>query len=161
MGKTGLQIKATLEAIDEIYTNHPDYAFLLKLKCTSCGETSDKWHDIIESQTFSGKTGRSENNYIAKCKLCGRENSLDIVPGSHGKYTSDDQNNFKTIVVFDCRGIEPIDFSPSEGWIAKAEESGHIFENINLLEKEWADYDEKSKQSVGIYEIESRFVPIK
>lgn len=85
MGKLSLEIKATLEGIAVIYTSHPDYTFLLKLKCTSCGESSDKWHDVCESQTFPGKTGRSENNYIAKCKLCGRENSLNIIPGTNGK----------------------------------------------------------------------------
>lgn len=85
MGKLNLEIKATLEAIEEIYTNHPDYSFLLKLKCTNCGESSEKWHDVVESQTFPGKTGKTENNYIAKCKLCGRESNLDIVPGSNGK----------------------------------------------------------------------------
>ncbi|XP_018576373.1 UPF0587 protein CG4646 [Anoplophora glabripennis] len=161
MGKISLQIRTTLEAIEELYTNHPDYTFLLKLKCTSCGEVSDKWHDVIESQTYPGKTGKSENNYIAKCKLCGRENCLDIVQGSNGKYTSDDQGSFKTIVTFDCRGIEPVEFSPSEGWIAKAEESGKVFDNINLTEKEWVEYDEKSQQSVGVYEFESMFISVK
>lgn len=43
----------------------------------------------------------------------------------------------------------------------KAEESGKIFENVNLTEKEWVEYDEKSQQSVGIYEFESRFVHVK
>lgn len=86
MGKLSLEIKATLEGIEEIYTNHPDYTFLLKLKCTSCGESSDKWHDVCESHKFPGKTGKSENNYIAKCKLCSRENNLDIIPGTNGKY---------------------------------------------------------------------------
>lgn len=179
MGKLSLEIKATLEGIEEMYTNHPDYSFSLKLKCTSCGESSDKWHDVIESQTFPGKTGRSENNYIAKCKLCGRENSLDILPGTNGKYptntsyfsllwkcitgkyTNDDQGSFRTLVTFDCRGIEPTEFTPGEGWIVKAEESGKIFENVNLTEKEWVEYDEKSQQSIGIYEFESRFVTVK
>ena len=88
MGKTiQLRIKASLENIEELKTNHPDHSFSFKLKCTGCGETSDKWHDVIESEKFPGKTGRSENNYIAKCKMCGRENCLDIVPGSNGKET--------------------------------------------------------------------------
>lgn len=64
-------------------------------------------------------------------------------------------------MTFDCRGIEPVDFSPSEGWLAKAEESGKIFDNINLEEKEWVEYDEKTQQSVGIYELESRFISVK
>jgi hypothetical protein len=28
-------------------------------------------------------------------------------------------NQFKTIVAFDCRGLEPIDFSPRNGWSVK------------------------------------------
>lgn len=78
-----------------------------------------------------------------------------------GKYTNDDQGNFRALVTFDCRGIEPTDFAPGEGWIVKAEESGHFFENVNLTEKEWVEYDEKSQQSIGIYEFESRFVSVK
>lgn len=84
MGKFRLEVRATLEGIEEMYTNQPDYNYSLKLKCTSCGESSDKWHDVCESQTYPGKTGRSENHFIAKCKLCGRENSLDIIAGTNG-----------------------------------------------------------------------------
>lgn len=161
MVKIALQIKATLEFIEELYTNHPDYNFSLKLKCTSCGETSDKWQVICESTKCPGKTGRSETNYLAKCKLCGRENNMDIVEGSNEKYTDKDQGHFKTIVVFDCRGIEPVEFQPGEGWIAKAQESGKIFENVDLSEKEWVEYDEKAQNSVGIYELESNFISVK
>lgn len=78
-----------------------------------------------------------------------------------GKYKNDDQGKFKTLVIFDCRGIEPTEFTPGEDWIVKAEESGKIFDNVNLTEKEWVEYDEKSQQSVGIYEFESRFVSVK
>lgn len=78
-----------------------------------------------------------------------------------GKYTNEDQGSFRTIVIFDCRGIEPTEFTPGEGWIAKIEESGKLFVNINLSDKEWVEYDENIQQSVGIYEFESRFVAVK
>lgn len=84
MVKIALQIRATLEHIEALTTNHPDYTFLLKIKCLNCGEVSDKWHDITESQTFPTKMGKSETHFLAKCKLCGRENSLDIIEGSNG-----------------------------------------------------------------------------
>lgn len=77
------------------------------------------------------------------------------------KYTSDDQGKFKTIVVFDCRGMEPVEFQPSSGWIAVAIESGKVFEDVDLTEKEWADYDDVNKQSVGVYEVESQFIKMK
>lgn len=78
-----------------------------------------------------------------------------------GKYTSEDQNKFKTIVVFDCRGIEPVEFSAGEGWIAKVEENGQVFDDIDLNESEWVEYDDKIKESVGVYELQSQFIKIK
>lgn len=93
MVKIGLQIKVTLENVEELQTSHPNYSFLVKLKCLNCGETADKWHDIIESQTFPSKTGRSETHFYAKCKLCGRENTLDIIEGSNGKNALCDKQN--------------------------------------------------------------------
>ena len=47
---------------------------------------------------------------MTKCKMCGRENSIDIMADSIVPY--DTNGSFKTIVAFDCRGIEPVDFSP-------------------------------------------------
>jgi hypothetical protein len=161
MVKIGLQIKANLEHVEELYTNHPNYTFLLKLKCLNCGETSEKWHGVTESDTFQTKTGKSETHYLAKCKLCGRENSLDIIEGSNDKYTNEDQEKFKTIAIFDCRGIEPIEFSATEGWIVKIEESGKVFDGVDLNENEWVDYDDKIKESVGIYDLQSQFIKIK
>lgn len=31
-------------------------------------------------------------------------------------YDMQDNNEFKTIVIFDCRGLEPVDFDPRDGW---------------------------------------------
>lgn len=78
-----------------------------------------------------------------------------------GEYTSEDQGKFKTIGIFDCRGIEPVDFAPGPGWNVKVEESTKTFEDVDLTEKEWVEYDEKSQQSVGIYEFESQFIKVK
>ena len=35
----------------------------------------------------------------------------DIIKDSLGSITAED-TKFKTIVIFDCRGVEPVDFSP-------------------------------------------------
>lgn len=36
----------------------------------------------------------------------------DIIPETITAYTADDSENYKTIVVFDCRGYQPVDFEP-------------------------------------------------
>lgn len=85
MVKIALQIQATLEYIEELYTCYPYYNFSLKLKCLNCGEVSEKWHDVAESDSVSTSNKRFDNHFVAKCKLCGRENSLDIVKDSNGR----------------------------------------------------------------------------
>lgn len=60
----------------------------------------------------------------------------------------------KSIVAFECRGIEPVEFRPSEGWLAKVEGSGKVFNDVDLSEKEWVEYDENIQDSVGIYDFE-------
>jgi len=79
-------------------------------------------------------------------------------------------NKAKTIVVFDCRGLEPVDFSPRMGWKVsgwkededgEGSESGTVFEDVDLTDKEWADYDDKSDESTMISEIEVSFVTVK
>ena len=63
-------------------------------------------------------TNIDSNNLRKFCslQLCSRENSIDILPDTIASYDMKDNNKFKTIVVFDCRGLEPVDFSPRNGW---------------------------------------------
>jgi len=85
-------------------------------------------------------------------------------------YDIQDNNKFKTIVTFDCRGLEPVDFDPRDGWKIKGykeiedgegEETSTVFEDVDLSDKEWADYDEKSGEATCISEFEVKFVVIK
>lgn len=84
-----------------------------------------------------------------------------MIAGSLAKYTADDSNQFRTLVQFDCRGVEPVEFSPSQPWKAEGADSGSRFAAINLEEGDWADYDEKAADSVGIYELSGQFVKLR
>lgn len=75
------------------------------------------------------------------------------------EYTSDDDGKFKTIIVFDCRGLELTGFDPRDGW---AVESGRkVFQDVDLTEKEWVEYNEIDNVPVEINNLESKFVAIK
>lgn len=78
-----------------------------------------------------------------------------------GVYTADDAGKFKTIVSFDCRGVEPVEFSPRAAWIVKSSDGGQTFEDVDLSDDDWVEYDSKNKVSVGIYEFESNFIKLK
>ncbi|XP_054157013.1 CXXC motif containing zinc binding protein-like isoform X2 [Oppia nitens] len=159
--KTCLQLKANLENVTNLTASGQDFRWYIKFKCNNCGEESDKWVYLSLEEEFPIKGSRGSAHLVTKCKLCSRESSIEILPDTQSMYTSDDSNQFKTIIGFDCRGLSIIDFSPRIGFACESVDSGRQFNDINLEEKEWVDYDEDSRQSVGIYEVEHKFITIK
>lgn len=157
--KIGLQIKAQLEFITDLKPDGEDFRWYIKTKCLNCGELSKTFVYISLLENNPLKGGRGHASMVSKCKLCSRENSIDILKDTITPYTADDSETFKKIVAFECRGMEPIEFQPRTGWVAKGAETSSSF-NIDLTEGEWCDYDEKAGESVGIYEIESKFEKI-
>ncbi|XP_017558824.1 CXXC motif containing zinc binding protein isoform X2 [Pygocentrus nattereri] len=132
MGKFGLQFKATLENITGVRPDGDDFRWYLKLKCGNCGEVSDKWQYITSLDSMPLKGGRGSASMVQKCKLCSRENSIDILKDTITPYNA--------------------------GFAAKGAETTTQFLEINLQEKDWTDYDEKASESVGIYEVTHQFI---
>lgn len=162
MVKIALQITCRLDNIEELRPSGSEFRWCLKFTCCNCGETSDKWNYVSSDNPARAVVrGSGVSHFVSKCKLCSRENSMTILDDSVQSFTQDDQGRFKTIVIFDCRGIEPSDFSAREGWVAKAVEGGKEFDEIDLSEGEWEDYCDKTMQPVGIYEIKHKFERIK
>jgi len=160
MVKIGLQLKADFENIVNLVAEGEDFRWYLKLKCLGCGEVSDKFQYVTLDESSPLKGGRGSANLVTKCKFCSRENSIDIIKESIKPVGKPDekQPGFQSIVSYDCRGIEPVEFSPRVGWSAESAESGKKFTNIDLTENEWADYDENAQLSVGIYDLQYQFV---
>ncbi|XP_076753155.1 CXXC motif containing zinc binding protein [Xylocopa sonorina] len=161
MVKIALQIKATMENVEELKSSGSEFRWYLKFTCNNCGEVSEKWNYVSLSISTPAQRGNAVNHFVSKCKLCSRENSMTILEDSIKSFVANDQNNFQTIVIFDCRGLEPCDFSAREGWIAKVVNDGKEFTDVDLSEGEWADYCVKIKEPVGIYGIEHRFERVK
>ncbi|XP_012631739.2 CXXC motif containing zinc binding protein isoform X1 [Microcebus murinus] len=157
-GKIALQLKATLENVTNLRPMGEDFRWYLKMKCGNCGEISEKWQYIRLMDSVALKGGRGSASMVQKCKLCARENSIEILSSTIKPYNAEDNEKFKTIVEFECRGLEPVDFQPQAGFAAEGVESGTVFSDVNLQEKDWTDYDEKAQESVGIYEVTHQFV---
>ncbi|MGH0173247.1 UNVERIFIED_CONTAM: hypothetical protein FKN15_068203 [Acipenser sinensis] len=121
-----------LENITNVRPFGDDFRWFLKLKCGNCGEVSDKWQYITLMDSVPLKGGRGSASMVQKCKLCSRENSIDILKDTMKPYHA--------------------------GFAAEGAETGTPFTEINLQEKDWNDYDEKAKESVGIYEVAHQFI---
>uniref|UniRef100_A0A1E1XUV4 CXXC motif containing zinc binding protein n=1 Tax=Amblyomma sculptum TaxID=1581419 RepID=A0A1E1XUV4_AMBSC len=160
MVKIALQVRATLENLTG-FTPSRDCVWRLKLKCMNCGEETTTWQTVEAANRTAMKGSRGEANLVLKCKLCGRENSIDVLNDMLQKFNADNALEFGTIAVFECRGVEPVAFDPRDGFSAEATESGTVFDDVKFESKEWADYDDKVKQAVGIYDLEFRFSKVK
>ena len=81
-----------------------------------------------------------------------KASTLSVVddPKSIGTYTSEDSGKYKAMITFETRGDLQV-----VGWHPKTDFSvtstgGHEFEECDLSEGDWADYDEKADESVSI-----------
>ncbi|KFR14830.1 UPF0587 protein C1orf123, partial [Opisthocomus hoazin] len=135
------------------------FMFIFQLKCGNCGEVSEKWQCLRLMDSAPLKGGRGSATMVQKCKLCCRENSVDILSQTIKPY------NVITVsmiifIIFLVQFILKtlLQMCSQGGFVAEGAESGTPFNDINLLEKDWNDYDEKTKESVGIYEVTHKFV---
>nr|CAD7202666.1 unnamed protein product [Timema douglasi] len=123
-------------------------------KCTACQDVPEIWHDVSAATTITGPSGRADANYVSTCKFC-----RTVIVETNSEYTKDDSENFKTIIVFDCRGLEPVDVQFKDGW-SIVSESNKTFENCNIKDGDWVEFDEKLKLPVTLYDMKAKFVKV-
>uniref|UniRef100_A0A914X0K0 CXXC motif containing zinc binding protein n=1 Tax=Plectus sambesii TaxID=2011161 RepID=A0A914X0K0_9BILA len=162
MPRFALEVKANMVNVSNLMPEElPDFRWHVKLKCSNCGEVSDHWQYVVaENQSTTG-SGRGSANFTEKCKLCSRQNSLDILTETFKPYTADKNLEYQAMIAFDCRGLEPVDFDPRNGWCCESTESSAKFSDVDLTEREWADYDEAASAAVEINEWQHRFVVVR
>ena len=112
MVKIGLQIKAFMENVTNLVPEDiPDFRFHLKIKCTQCGEINSNWQYVTLSDEHPLKGGRGQANYIATCKLCSKQSSLDIKEdsvkqeSSNSKKTNTTGLRMEIIIAFAVMGV--------------------------------------------------------
>ncbi|CAG8517120.1 4139_t:CDS:2 [Acaulospora morrowiae] len=149
MVRLALYFKAELENVTDVEPGDEDYEWHFQVKCTSCSEVNENWVGVnkLAQNEISGSRGIA--NFVMRCKFCKRESSAQIDRTSIKPYTIDNNGQFTQIAIIECRGLEFVDFDPRIGFKAKGVDSGTIFENIDLTEGDWAEYDEEWLTSDG------------
>eukprot|EP00906_Rhabdomonas_costata_P026308 RCo037474 len=71
-------------------------------------------------------------------------------------YNAEDSGKFKVIGVFECRNCELVSFLPRSGWSCRSAVSEKLFDDIDLSEKDWAEYDDQANESMTIYSVETK-----
>ncbi|KAG6556267.1 hypothetical protein Mapa_002208 [Marchantia paleacea] len=157
-----LKIKADLENLTNLNptggSDGSEFTFYFKVKCGGCGSISEKDSTVTASEQYPIPKSRGTAHLVQKCKLCDSVGNISLIEGRGKPYTSEDSEagKFVPVACFDCRGMEPATFSLRDGWSAEGL-SGTKFENIDLTDGEWSEYDERASASVGILNIEHTF----
>ncbi|XP_024963108.1 UPF0587 protein C1orf123 homolog [Cynara cardunculus var. scolymus] len=91
----------------------PDFTYYFKFKCENCGEVTEKETCVSLNGTLP-LPKKGTTNLIQKCKFCKREGTVTMIPGRGSPLTNDSSElgKYALLMVFDCRGFEPLDFVP-------------------------------------------------
>ncbi|PHH61512.1 hypothetical protein CDD81_303 [Ophiocordyceps australis] len=150
-----LQVKAELSGVTNLRPDDSQdnpFWYMFRVQCTSCRETHGNYVGVNRFELNEMSGSRGEANFVWKCKNCKRESTASIKAAAV-PYAQSDPPQTQRLVEFDCRGCEFTEFKPEGEWLAEGTDSGTKFSNIELVDGEWFDYDEKAGDEVSIKEI--------
>lgn len=150
-----LVLKATLEGLTDLRpkdTEQTPFEYTFEIECTSCREKHDKEITINRFEQHEISGSRGEANFVFRCKNCKRESSASITR-TKNNYTIEDSGKAVSLLEIEARGIEFVRFVPDGLFEAKGAESTTKFEEIELNEDEFYDYDDNAGNEVSITEV--------
>ncbi|XP_021739079.1 UPF0587 protein C1orf123 homolog [Chenopodium quinoa] len=162
-----LMITAEVENVSNILPmgglDDPNFLYYFKVKCGNCGEVTEKESYVMLGELVPIPKSRGQANLVQKCKFCGREGTITMIPKSGRYLTGDDceAGKFVRLMSFDCRGLEPVDYSFGGDQWKIITTAGTVFENVDLSDGDWADYDEKKKMPTSVGNLQARFEVMK
>ncbi|KAF8393482.1 hypothetical protein HHK36_021726 [Tetracentron sinense] len=161
-----LMITAELENLTNLQPqggcDDPNFTYYFKLKCGNCGEVTQKETCVSLNETVPLPKGKGTTNLVQKCKFCGREGIVLMIPGRGRPLTlkTSESEKYAPLMVFDCRGIEPVDFAFGDGWKVESTK-GTKFDCFDLSGGEYADYDENGGFPITVSNLRATFVVVK
>ncbi|TKY57947.1 Transcription elongation factor SPT6 [Spatholobus suberectus] len=161
-----LMITADLENLTNLEPqggcDDANFSYLFKLKCGRCGELTQKETCVALNDTVPLPVGKGTTHLIQKCKFCGRDGTVTMVQGRGKPLTQEisESGKYAPLMLFDCRGYEPVDFVFGNGWKVESLE-GTKFDNVDLSSGEFAEYDEKGECPVMISNLRATFEVMK
>ncbi|PHH76786.1 hypothetical protein CDD82_3853 [Ophiocordyceps australis] len=150
-----LQVKAELQGVTNLRPDDSQdnpFWYMFRVQCTSCRETHSNYVGVNRFELNEMSGSRGEANFVWKCKNCKRESSASIKAAAV-PYAQSDPPRAQRLIEFDCRGCEFTEFKAEGEWLAEGCDSGTNFGNIELVDGEWFDYDEKAGDEVSIKEV--------
>ena len=155
-----LFVKAELENVTN-FKAPEGHHWCLKVKNSAGEEERDNVYVSSEEEVeLTGSRGTA--HFTIKWDGAKKESSMSIVEikGQDFTMTNEKQSEFVPIVAFECRGMEPVHWYPEGGYVCESTE-GVQFEDVDLTEGEWCEYDGENDLPVSIMNIEHKFAIMK
>lgn len=152
-------------------------------RCTSCKEEHPNPITLNLYQTSEITGSRGEATLVIKCKNCKKESSVNAFHSTATSaatpdlnkpelYRYKDSGSAKVMLKLDPRGLDFIKFIPDGKFSCKGvkksgeddeevEPNSTTFQDVDLEEGEWYDYDDQAANEVSITNAEWSFVKIK
>ncbi|KAL3894638.1 MAG: hypothetical protein SGPRY_013755, partial [Prymnesium sp.] len=145
-----LWARAEIEGLAEFWAP-ADHCWLLDVKQSAGSEERKGVVINPEEWVELANTKDAKANFAMKFDRSERQQSYCTVVQIKGltrSQTSDDMG-MVPIIAFECRGLEPVRWTPTGPYGARAA-SGTTWEDIDLETDDWCDYDEKSEEPVAV-----------
>lgn len=146
--------KATLDGITDVQpVNDPQdkFEYTFRIECTRCRNVHDKPVTINTYEKHEIGGLRGEALFVFRCKECKSELSANVAAT---KTTIAELDQWARLLEIDARGLEVVEFIPEGKFQAVGAELSTKFNEVDLEEGEWYDYDEKQGAEVSITEVE-------
>eukprot|EP00996_Jenningsia_fusiforme_P004246 NODE_5057_length_723_cov_58.513353_g4694_i0.p2 GENE.NODE_5057_length_723_cov_58.513353_g4694_i0~~NODE_5057_length_723_cov_58.513353_g4694_i0.p2 ORF type:complete len:152 (+),score=27.33 NODE_5057_length_723_cov_58.513353_g4694_i0:82-537(+) len=147
MVKLDVLLKADLENVTNLrLPEDENWYFVLEFE----GERKEVYLTPAERMQIPNSRGEA-------CMVLGSKDSNKAASVTFLKSQSYSKSGtFAPIATFECRGCELLEFQPHGGWQCESTVSDQTFEDIDLTEGDWAEYDERGNESVTVYSVQSR-----
>ena len=153
----------TLEGAARVFPQPeaPGFVLRVRLCCKSCGEAQAKASVLADA--FGGEAAKVEvpgsrglASLVQKCGSCASVFTLDVTsaPAAIESFTAEMAESggggaSAFFCTLECRGCEPVAFEPAGGWAVEGS-GGTLFENVDLVADEFAEFDERGDCPVTV-----------
>lgn len=112
---------------------------------------------ILQGPNQQMQDSRGEASFIFRCRFCKRQGTATIKMTGKS-YTIEDCGKPVRMADIDIRGLDLVGFKADGKFQCKGIGSTTQFEEVDLEDGEWYDYDEKAGQEVSITDVQWDFI---
>lgn len=150
-----LKARAELANVTDLLpVNTPEepFEFQFTITCTKCRHQHNKPVSINTFEQYEITGSRGEASFVYRCKECKNEHSASIK--TTGNALVAEKNEWVRLLEIDARGVDFNDFIAEGKFSCVGSDSGTKFNEVDLSDNEWYDYDEKAGEEVSITDVE-------